>query len=104
MCIASVRPGAHAHDIGRAIYKTVIASGFCVVRGLSGHGIGRRIHERPLIPNEYDPRFNNELHEGHVFTIEPIVAMGTSETSRRAMAEPSAPKAIPSPPTTNIPC
>ena len=79
--LSAVRPGARAFDIGREIYKTVSAAGYFVVRDLSGHGIGRTIHERPTIPNEFDRRFADVLSEGLVFTIEPLVAMGTSRTT-----------------------
>ena len=79
--LAAVRPGARAFDIGREVQKTVKAAGYFVVRDLSGHGIGRTIHERPTIPNEFHPHFSDLLSEGLVFTIEPLVAMGTSRTT-----------------------
>jgi methionyl aminopeptidase len=69
-----------AFDIGRAVQQTVTAAGYAVVRDLTGHGIGRTIHEAPTIPNQYDPRFSDELREGLVFTIEPMIAVGTSRT------------------------
>jgi methionyl aminopeptidase len=73
-----VRPGARAFDIGREVHRTVNAAGYSVVRDLSGHGIGRTIHERPTIPNQFDRRCSDLLTEGLVFTIEPLVAVGTS--------------------------
>jgi methionyl aminopeptidase len=42
-----------------------------------GHGIGRRIHELPHIPNYYVPQFNEPLTSGLVLTIEPIIASGS---------------------------
>jgi methionyl aminopeptidase len=78
--LSAVRPGARVFDIGKEIQKTVHAAGFSVVRDLTGHGIGRTIHEDPLIPNEYDRSCSSVLTEGLVFTIEPIIAMGTSRT------------------------
>src|ERR1700744_5167428 len=78
--LAAVRPGARAFDIGKAVHKTVSASGFSVVRDLTGHGIGRTIHEAPTIPNFYDPRCSDVLTEGLVFTIEPLIAMGGPRT------------------------
>ncbi len=78
--LAQVRPGARAFDIGRAVARTVNCAGYSVVRGLAGHGIGRTIHERPTIPNEYDAHCSDVLTEGLVFTIEPLIAMGTSRT------------------------
>ena len=78
--MAQVRPGARAYDIGRAVYKTVTRAGYSVVNDLTGHGIGRTIHERPTIPNHYYPRCSDVLTEGLVFTIEPLIAMGGSRT------------------------
>jgi methionyl aminopeptidase len=50
--------------------------GFNVVRELCGHGVGRTIHEEPLVPNYYHPRANRKLSEGLVITIEPIITAG----------------------------
>ena len=74
---AKVRPGARVYEIGEAIQKEVAREGFSVVRELSGHGIGRTIHEAPTIPNYRDPRSTHVLTEGLVFTIEPLIAAGS---------------------------
>lgn len=79
--LSAVRPGARAFDIGREVHRAVSAAGYFVVRDLTGHGIGRTIHERPTIPNEFDRRFADVLNEGLVFTIEPLIAIGTSRTT-----------------------
>ncbi|MDR3762752.1 MAG: type I methionyl aminopeptidase [Acidobacteriota bacterium] len=81
--LAVVRPGIRAYEIGKAVQQTVRHAGFHVVRDLGGHGIGRTIHEAPFIPNDFDPRCSDLLTEGLVFTIEPIIAMGTSRTFTR---------------------
>jgi methionyl aminopeptidase len=78
--LAQVRPGARAFEVGRAIHKTVTRAGYSVVRDLSGHGIGRTIHESPTIPNQYDARCSDLLTKGLVFTIEPLIAMGGPRT------------------------
>lgn len=78
--LAVVRPGARAYDIGREVQRIVSGAGYWVVRELTGHGIGRTIHERPTIPNEFDRRCADVLNEGLVFTIEPMIAAGTSRT------------------------
>lgn len=78
--LAAVYPGARAYEIGKAVSAVVRGAGFSVVDGLTGHGIGRRIHERPTIPNHYDPHCSDLLTEGLVFTIEPLIAMGTHRT------------------------
>ena len=78
--LSVVRPGARAYDIGKAVYRTVNTAGYSVVNGLSGHGIGRTIHEKPLIPNDFDRRCSDVLTEGLVFTIEPMIASGGART------------------------
>lgn len=78
--LAVVGPGARAYEIGKAVHATVRAQGYSVVRDLTGHGIGRTIHEPPTIPNVFDPRCSAVLAEGMVFTIEPLIAMGTHKT------------------------
>jgi methionyl aminopeptidase len=42
-----------------------------------GHGIGRRIHEQPTVPNYDAPGFDEPLTEGLVITIEPIITAGS---------------------------
>jgi methionyl aminopeptidase len=74
---SKVRPGARAYEIGEAIQKEVAREGFSIVRELSGHGIGRTIHEEPIIPNFRDPQSTHVLTEGLVFTIEPLIAAGS---------------------------
>jgi methionyl aminopeptidase len=65
--------GTPIREIGRAVETEVQASGFSVVRELCGHGVGRTIHEDPVIPNFYDPRNERCLSDGLVITIEPII-------------------------------
>ncbi|HKP74130.1 MAG TPA: type I methionyl aminopeptidase [Longimicrobiaceae bacterium] len=66
--------GNRVRDIGRAIEGEVESRGFHVVRELSGHGIGRTIHEPPSVPSHYDGRMTTPLTEGLVIAVEPIVA------------------------------
>jgi methionyl aminopeptidase len=68
------RAGNLTKDIGRAIEREVRRRGFCVVRELGGHGIGRTIHEDPSVPNWSDPMARDLLTEGLVVTVEPIIA------------------------------
>jgi methionyl aminopeptidase len=70
------RAGNLVNTIGRAVEREVTRSGFSVVRGLDGHGIGRTIHEAPSVPNYFNPRQTDVLTEGLVITIEPIIASG----------------------------
>jgi methionyl aminopeptidase len=73
------RAGFRVWEIGRAVEREVRRSGFAVIRELSGHGIGRTIHEAPRVPNYPDTRDNQVLTEGLVITVEPIIAAGSGK-------------------------
>lgn len=74
--IDEARAGRPFRVIGGAVEREVVRRGFRVVRELSGHGIGRTIHEPPTIRNYYDPADTEPLTEGLVITIEPIITSG----------------------------
>jgi methionyl aminopeptidase len=76
--LAVARAGVRVNEIGRAVEREVRHRGFVVVEGLSGHGVGRTIHEEPSVPNQYDPSQRDVLTEGLVLTIEPMVSAGSS--------------------------
>lgn len=73
------RAGNRVNEIGRAVEGEVRRQGFAVVRELSGHGVGRTIHEPPTVPNEWDRRNTEMLTDGLVLTIEPMVSAGSRE-------------------------
>ncbi|MHB8572457.1 MAG: type I methionyl aminopeptidase [Candidatus Dormibacteria bacterium] len=67
-------PGGLLSDISRAVQETVEAAGFSVVREYVGHGVGRKMHEPPEVPNWYDPRRPEvPLVAGMTLAIEPMV-------------------------------
>jgi methionyl aminopeptidase len=68
------RAGFRVWEIGHAVEREVRRSGFSVIRDLTGHGIGRTIHEEPRVPNFADAQANQVLTEGLVITVEPIIA------------------------------
>jgi methionyl aminopeptidase len=70
----AAQAGRFVCDIGRAVERVVRSYGFDVIRELSGHGVGRTIHEKPTVPNFYDPDQRDVLTEGLVITIEPLIA------------------------------
>ena len=74
--IAAVRPGARLGDIGHAIEHYARAQGYSVVKEYCGHGIGREMHEEPQILHCGLPGTGLALHEGMVFTIEPMINQG----------------------------
>jgi methionyl aminopeptidase len=75
--------GNRLRDIGRAVEKEVKRFGFSVVRELTGHGVGRSVHEPPTVLNFYDRSFDQPLEEGLVITIEPIISAGSGEVGKR---------------------
>lgn len=74
--IRNVRPGNTVGDIGNAIQRYVEDQGLGLVRDLCGHGIGRELHEDPQILNYGKRHSGEELKEGMVICIEPMVTMG----------------------------
>lgn len=77
--IEKTKEGNRVSDISNAIQAFVESNGFNVVRAFVGHGIGRKIHEEPEIPNFGKPNQGARLKEGMVFAIEPMVNAGTCE-------------------------
>jgi methionyl aminopeptidase len=73
-CISA---GRRIRDIGAAIESEARRHGFAVIPELTGHGVGRAIHEEPVIPNYPDERDQRVLTEGLVIAVEPILTTGT---------------------------
>ncbi|MCZ7542355.1 MAG: type I methionyl aminopeptidase [Anaerolineae bacterium] len=74
--IGAARAGRRIYEIGAAIEAEAQARGFKVLRELTGHGVGRSVHEEPAVPNYRNRRFRQRLHDGLVLAIEPHVAAG----------------------------
>lgn len=74
--IEQMVPGRRLSDIGHAIQGEAEGAGFSVVRSFVGHGIGRKLHEPPQIPNYGPPGRGPRLRPGMVFAIEPMVNVG----------------------------
>lgn len=72
--MAAARVGQPVRLIGAAVERKVRDCGFHVMRELSGHGVGRTIHESPTIPNYAAPYARERLAEGAVITIEPLIS------------------------------
>jgi methionyl aminopeptidase len=75
--IQQARVGNRVGNIGHAVNSHVQANGFSVVRNLSGHGIGRDLHEAPQVPNHSTPNQGILLQPGMTLAIEPMVNMGS---------------------------
>ena len=79
--IQAAQPGATLREVGAAVEAAAEADGFKVARELTGHGIGREMHEPPTVFNWPAPfeEASLELTEGLVFTIEPMITAGSPE-------------------------
>jgi len=76
--ISNARGGNTVGDVGYAIEKFV-ASRYGIVRELSGHGVGKKIHEDPYIPNYGKPGKGQKLIPGMVVAIEPMLNIGKAD-------------------------
>ena len=76
----AARAGQRVFEIGVVVEREVRRQGFSVVRDLCGHGIGRSIHEKPSVPNFFDPNAHERLTEGLVIAVEPIIAAGSGRS------------------------
>lgn len=74
--IKFARVGFHVGDISAAVEMEVIRHGFTVVRDFVGHGVGRRLHEEPQVPNFGVKGSGEKLRAGMTLAIEPMVNAG----------------------------
>lgn len=81
--IRAVKPGRQVNVIGRVIEKYAKRFGYGVVREYTGHGVGEAFHSGLIIPH-YDsaPLYNDVMEEGMVFTIEPMLTLGTAASKQ----------------------
>ena len=70
-------PGGFLGDVSHAIESYATEKGFSVVRDFVGHGIGRKMHEEPQVPNYGTPGTGPRLRQGMTLAIEPMVNAGT---------------------------
>lgn len=75
--IKYAREGMHLHQISAAIGDYAESLGYGVVKEYVGHGVGRKLHEEPQIPNYRVPTRGPKLYKGMVLAIEPMINQGT---------------------------
>ena len=96
--LEKVKPGVRVGDISAAVQGWAEKHGYGVVTALEGHGVGRRLHEEPGVPNFGKAGKGPILKAGMTVAIEPMINMGTAEvkfdrdgwTCRTADGQPSA--------------
>ena len=79
MGLKEVKPWGFLGDMGQAVHEHAVKNGYSVVADIGGHGVGLEFHEEPYV-SYVTPRGTEMLMvPGMVFTIEPMVNMGTDE-------------------------
>ena len=77
--LAQVKPWGFMGDMGQAVHDHAVKNGYSVVREIGGHGVGLEFHEEPFVSYVTKKGTEMLLVPGMVFTIEPMVNMGTDE-------------------------
>ncbi|AHK15371.1 MAG: type I methionyl aminopeptidase [Alcanivorax sp.] len=77
LAIDMVKPGVQLGDIGHAIQQHAESNHYSVVREYCGHGIGKVFHEDPQVLHYGRPGTGMTIQAGMIFTIEPMINMGT---------------------------
>lgn len=78
--IAQSVPGAKLGTVSGAIESTALAAGYSVVREYCGHGVGRKMHEDPQVPNYGVAGRGPVIRPGWTYAIEPMINMGCGDT------------------------
>lgn len=80
LAVEQCRSGKHVGDIGYVVQKHAEAHGYGIVKEFVGHGIGRKLHEAPQIPNYGKAGTREKIRVGYVFAVEPMITLGNPET------------------------
>jgi methionyl aminopeptidase len=75
---AMIKPGTFYRDVGMEITKVATKGGCAVVKKYSGHGVGKLFHATPTIPHYAHNKGVGIMRPGHIFTIEPMLNLGTN--------------------------
>ncbi len=79
LALSELKAGARLGDVSHAVEKYALENGMSVVREFTGHGIGRRLHEEPSIPNFGKPGSGPVLKAGMTLAIEPMLCLGRAD-------------------------
>jgi len=77
--LAVIKEGVRLGDIGAAVQKHAESNGFSVVRAMTGHGIGRKLHEDPEVLNYGTEGTGLRLNSGTTIAVEPMINLGGYE-------------------------
>ena len=79
--VKAVRPGREVNVIGRVIETYAKRFGYGVVKDYTGHGVHTAFHSGLVIPHYDEPRYDTVIEPGMTFTIEPMITLGSGDTS-----------------------
>ena len=82
--ISHARHNGSLRDLCGSVEKCVTRHGFTVVKQFVGHGVGKKLHEEPQVPNWADPGIRTKLRAGMVLAIEPMINAGRAKTKTLA--------------------
>lgn len=74
--VKNIKAGSYVGDISSSVQKFVEKNGYSIVRELTGHGVGKELHEDPSIPNFGVKGSGARLNKNMVLAVEPMVNMG----------------------------
>lgn len=77
--IRAALPGRQVNIIGRAIETYAKRFGYGVVKEFTGHGVGTSFHTGLIIPHYDEPEYSTEIEVGMIFTVEPMITLGTAD-------------------------
>lgn len=77
--LAEVKPWGYLGDLGQAVHDHARANGYSVVYDIGGHGVGLQFHEEPFVSYVTERGEEMLMAPGMIFTIEPMVNMGTAD-------------------------
>lgn len=75
--VSFIKPGVHLGDICNAVQEYNESRGYYLIKDYTGHGIGNKLHEDPMIPNYGKKRTGPILREGMTICVEPMVSIGS---------------------------
>ncbi|MDP2629357.1 MAG: type I methionyl aminopeptidase [Candidatus Harrisonbacteria bacterium] len=82
--LKAIKPTNTLGDLGYAIQSFVEEHGMSIVQSLTGHGIGQKLHEEPMVLNEGSPGEGMRLEAGMCLAIEPMVSLGSNQIKKLA--------------------
>jgi len=79
LAIENIKHNVYIRDVSKVLEDYVVSNGFFVIKELTGHGVGRTLHDDPEIPNFYIPGFSKKFYNNMLVAIEPMISEGSED-------------------------